>query len=111
MKNVIFRYEYRDAANYHKSNQVVFSSNSKLDLAVIDAEIRKHLFDDEYFYPDKLFIPEIEMFDFDPQCDHFWYTYLKIEFTIDPPTDKRTFQEFLSDLEKFARKTPDFLCK
>lgn len=103
--NIQFNYEYRDAGNNHQWGYIVFAnSNQIVDLSPIEELIRKDLFDDEYFYPYKLEVPLLHFEKWDHQLDHDWYRFLDLEFTDNPVSDQRTFNEFLLDIEKFAKK-------
>lgn len=97
--NIKFNYEYRDTGNYHKSNSVIFRNSNGIDnLVIAIKEIRECLFDNEFFYPYKLSIPQIHFEKWNPKLDHDWYRFTILEFTDQSVTDSRTFSEFLYDL-------------
>lgn len=62
------------------------------------------MFDEEFFYPDYLNIPSIHFKNWNRQLDHDWYRFEDLEFTEVPITDKRSFDAFVLDIKKYAKK-------
>jgi len=104
MPNIKFSYTYRDAGGSKKYGEVIFSTEHTIDINTTNSEIRRHLIDGEFFYPDQLAIPSIHFETYIAEIDHDWYFFEGIEITSESATDTRTFQEFLSQLKHFAKK-------
>ena len=103
--NIKFNYEYRDAAGYRKSGHLTFINSSGIeDLKEVEPLIRKYLFDTEFFYPYKLSVPSLHFEKWNHALDHDWYRFTGLEFTKEQNTDQRTFEVFLSDLQKLAKQ-------
>lgn len=103
--NIKFNYEYRDAAGYRRTGHMVFINTSRIkDLESVESQLRQYLFDEEFFYPYKLTVPLIHFDNWNRELDHDWYRFDSLEFTEDKNTDQRTFDAFLSDLQKLAKK-------
>lgn len=102
--NIKFCYEYRDAGNYKQFNEVIFPAANAVDLVAAEEHLRQHLFDSEFFYPYKLGVPTFEIEKWNSDLDHHWYFFEGLEPTEEAPNDKRTFQEFLKDVEKWAKE-------
>lgn len=96
--NIRFCYMYRDAGNYKQFGSVIFSNPSGLSIDKSTDAIKKKLIDDQFFYPEKWNIPLIYAYTFDPELDHQWFEFKNIEFTLEEPTDKRSFDMFLKGL-------------
>jgi len=93
--NIKFEYLYRDAANYKQFGEVIFSNPSAMELATIDAQIRKQLIDNEWFYPAKWGLKDLHYFAWDVELDHIFHEYIGIFPTDEPATemDVRAFLE------------------
>lgn len=107
--NIKFNYEYRDAGGNRRGGCIVFAWSGKTkDIKSIESQLRGYLFDEEFFYPYKLSIPLIHFEQWDHELDHDWYYFECLEPTEEETTDPRPFEEFLSDMQKFA-KQPSFI--
>jgi hypothetical protein len=95
--NIKFNYLYRDVGNYKIFGDVVFYNQEKIDLGKIEKEIRTVLIDGEFFYPVEWKILALT-FDEGDEIFPAWNEFENIEFTNKPPTDKRTFIEFINEL-------------
>jgi hypothetical protein len=97
MSNIKFHYQYRDAGNYKNPGNVVFALNTDLTIEDATEKIREHLFDEEFFDPIKWQIPPVffEDEEEDEELDHDWHEFLELQWTTDPETDSRTFEQFL----------------
>lgn len=104
-KNIQFNYGYSDAANYKQWGKVIFANSIHINvLEPFELIIRKELFDEEFFYPYQLNIPSIHFDKWNRQLDHDWYHFVDLEFTEEPVTDNRSFDAFLLEIKKFAKK-------
>lgn len=104
--NIKFNYAYRDAAGYGNSGSVIFSNTGNIEnVKSVETQIRDYLFDEEFFYPDRLSIPSLHFEKWNPELDHAWYYFESLEFTNEEITDQRAFDEFLSELKKFAKQS------
>jgi len=107
-KNIQFNYGYRDAGNNKNWGLVILANSNHIsDLELADLLIREELFEDEFFYPNQLNIPSIHFEEWNRQLDHDWYEFVDLEFTEEPVTDLRSFDEFILDIKKYAQK-PSF---
>lgn len=79
--NIKFEYLYRDGANYKQFGEVIFSNPSAMDLAIVDAQIRKQLIDSEWFYPAKWGLNDLHYFAWDDEIDHQFHEYIGISTT------------------------------
>ena len=102
--NIRFNYEYRDAGNYHQQGSIVFSNPTGIqNTDKLSEELRKHLFDSEFFYPDQLAIPDLHFEKWNQQLDHDWFCFLGLELTTDKPTDHQTITSFLAEFKVKAK--------
>ena len=96
--NIEFSYLFRGAGNYKQFGSIIFSNPNNLTLENIDKKIRLSLIDAEYFYHDKVDIPQKFFQDQDDE-DPTWHEYHEVSITEARPTDKRTIEEFISQLK------------
>lgn len=109
--NILFRYLYRDAANYKQYSDVVFSNPTFLSPGEIEGQIRACLKDGEFFIAQQVNLEEC-FFDVLHDDDHPWHTFDHVEATTLYPFDpdnwnqkqhRRDITEFLADLERACR--------
>jgi len=93
--NLKFEYLYRDAANYKQFGCVVLNNPTKIDPELATKLIREHLIDGEFFLPEKIQVPFLEQFDYNPEIDHDWYEFEKFSLTEEEPTQSINAQDFL----------------
>ena len=75
--NIRFHYLYRDSGNYKKFGHRDYSNPENLPLVEIERQIRQHLIDREFFYPEQAGIPK---FRFHRYLDDFsWYEFCELE--------------------------------
>ena len=98
MENIRFNYFFRDAGDNKAHGSVVFSNPEKLNIEVIELNLRESLIDGEFFDPADLGVPRLTLTDapFIPGVDQPWNEYSRVELTAEEPTDKRSIVEFLS---------------
>ncbi len=98
LPNIQLNYLYRDAGNYKIYHLLVFSNKHSLDLELIEATIRKHLIEGEYFIPEKWNVPIIQTYAYDTDLDHDWYEFEGVEYTEEASLEEKDIKEFLSNL-------------
>ena len=106
MANILFEYMYRDASNWKKHGEAVFTNESGIPLAEIEARIRKTQYDGEWF---KAEMVGLETCFFNPpeeqtEDDHPWHEFERVSETDRPPSDPacsacRDIAEFLRAME------------
>ena len=106
MANILFEYIYRDASNWKKHGGAVFTNESGIPLADIEARIRTTLCDGEWF---KAEMVALETCFFNPpeeqtEDDHPWHEFERVSETDRPPSDpaysaRRDIAEFLRAME------------
>jgi hypothetical protein len=75
--NTRFNYLYRDSGNYKKFGHRDYSNPENLTIEEAEKQIRKHLIDGEFFYPEQAGIPK---FRFHRYLDDFsWYEFESLE--------------------------------
>ena len=97
--NLKFEYLYRDAGNYKQFGFVVLKNPSKIDPENATRQIRPYLIDGEFFYPEKIQVPCLEKYEFDPEMDHDWHEFDKFSLTDEKPTEAINAHNFL---ERFS---------
>lgn len=75
--NIRFNYLYRDSGNYKKFGHRDYSNPENLPLVEIEKQIRKHLIDEEFFYPDQAGIPKFRFHRYID--DYSWYEFCELE--------------------------------
>jgi hypothetical protein len=97
--NLKFEYLYRDAGNYKQFGCVVLKNPTQIRPDTAKDIIKPYLIDGEFFYPDKVQVPRLENYEFEPEMDHDWYEFVKFSTTNEKPTESVTVQDFL---DRFA---------
>ncbi len=93
--NIKFEYLYRDAGNYKQYGQVTLKNITNLNVTAATAIIRSKLIDSEFFYPEKVGVPKIEVYDFNDEIDHEWYEFIKFSSTNEDSTEDIDITNFL----------------
>lgn len=93
--NLKFEYLYRDAGNYKQFGRIVLQNPTKISPEIAKKTILPHLIDGEFFYPDKIQVPRLEIHDFDFELDHDWYEFEKFSLTDEKPTESVNAHDFL----------------
>lgn len=96
--NIKLNYLYRDASNYKQYGSVIFSNINNLSILEIDDIIRNQLIEEISFNHTEFGITSL-FFENKNEDDHDWHEYENLEMTDENPTDKRTIEEFLKQLE------------
>lgn len=94
--NLKFEYLYRDAGNYKQFGFMVLENPTQIKPDAARDFIRPYLIDGEFFYPDKVQVPRIEIYEYDPEIDHHWYEFEKFSLTNEKSTESITVQNFIN---------------
>jgi hypothetical protein len=113
--NILFCYQYRDAANYKLNGEAIFSNHTFLPLADIEQQLRSCLKDGEFFIARQVNIEE-RFFDALHDDDNpgwnnrfAWHEFERVEVTtltsFDPENwtqkqHRRDISEFIAELEQ-----------
>jgi hypothetical protein len=100
MKNIIFHYLYRDAANYKNLNSIIFSNDINMELTDLDGLIKSKLIGGCYFYADAWEIPDMHFGTWDEEFDHGLHEFECIEYTNAPSNQSISIKEFKELIEK-----------
>ena len=98
MKNIRFKYLYRDAGNFKLYSSVVFTCRTEVSLEDSSKQIQASLIDEKFFVPESWDIPRLSFEIFDFALDHEWHIFEGIELTLEDPTDNRDFADFLHEI-------------
>lgn len=109
MNSICFEYMYRDASNYKKGGEIIFSNPNNLSEKSIEERLSWAMEGGEYFIAGQVGIPEVFLYDgisLDDD-DHCWHEMCRVspsaEAFADTKTDTRTIDEFITDVEKASR--------
>lgn len=75
--NIRFHYLYRDSGNYKKFGHRDYSNPENLTIEEAEKQIRKHLIDGEFFYPEQVGIPKFRFHRYID--DYSWYEFESLE--------------------------------
>lgn len=108
MSNVKFVYLYRDAGNYKRWGQVVFSNAEGISLQVIQDVFRNAFDSDSYFIAQQIRVPELFLWNETPATtdDHCFHEFAAVEACADTPTDDhgRSIKSFLLEVKREAKR-------
>ena len=95
-----FEYLYRDAGNFKRWGEVVFSNPSNISKKLLTSMAGDALIDGLYFVASKAGIPDLHFSDYNEQLDHGWHEMHEFQPTTDVVSDpeNRTIDEFLESL-------------
>jgi len=102
-RSISYEYLYRDGANYKNWGEVILAASATADIPEIEEKIRKALIDECNFVAEDMKIPTLYFLKTDEEIDHGWHEFLCVTWTNKTPTDQRTIDEFVADLE-FSQK-------
>ena len=100
MPNIRLNYRYRDYANYKNHGEIVFTNPDMFSLEQIDATLRTHLLDDEYFYASRWGVKDLHFEKYDDELDHPYHEYTSVELTEEIATEDITMTELLEKVIK-----------
>lgn len=100
---VRFEYLYRDASNYKNVRSVTFEGSYDTSQR---ARLSRALADGENFVAEQVGLPSAQHFangDYPAnEDDHGWHEFVSLTKIVLPPTDPRTFEEFVQACERAA---------
>ena len=86
--NVRFEYLYRDAGNFKRWGEVVFSNTNNIGQETLDRLSRSALpLDELYFLPDKVGVPSLHFESSVNDLDHCWHEIHAFELCENAPDD------------------------
>jgi hypothetical protein len=99
--NIKFNYLYRDAGNYKKFGSIVFSNPDQIEINQVELEIRKKLFDTDFFIPKEWDIPTLHFEKWNEELDHFFHEFDSVEICNDKPNDclNRSILKFMNSIK------------
>jgi hypothetical protein len=108
MKNIKFHYLYRDASNYKKWGEVVFSNHEGLSGDAAARALRNGFSRDALFSARQVRLPEVFSFaeyHVTPD-DHCFHEFYSVEVTAEVPNDAygRSIREFVAEVRSEARR-------
>jgi hypothetical protein len=108
MSNMKFHYLYRDASNYKKWAEIVFSNHEGLSSDAAAKALRSCFSSDGLFIAHQVRVPEVFLFaeyGLTPD-DHCFHEFDSIEVTYDVPNDaySRSIRKFMAEVEREARR-------
>ena len=106
MDNVKFNYLYRDAGNYKRWAEVIFSNPERLALEATTNALRGAFLQDGLFIASQVRLPEA-FFSTEGEAtsdDHCFHEFDVAEITLEDPNDRhqRSIGEFIAEVEKEA---------
>jgi hypothetical protein len=108
MDNIKFNYLYRDAGNYKKWAEVVFSNPDRLTLESMTAALRDTFLQDGLFIAHQVRLPEA-FFSTEGDAtsdDHCFHEFDVAEITLEAPNDSqsRSISQFIAEVKREARR-------
>jgi hypothetical protein len=108
MSNIKLIYLYRDAGNYKKWAEVVFSNPDRLALEAVTKALSDAFLTDGLFIAHQIRLPEAFLFNegdatSDDQCFH---EFAIAEITLEVPNDShsRSISQFITEVERQAKR-------
>lgn len=106
MPNIKFSYLYRDAGNYKKWADVVFSNQDEVALESVARSLKAAFLQDGLFIADQIRIPEAFLFDRGDTTsdDHCFHEFNSVEISPDDANDQysRSIDEFIAEVNREA---------
>ena len=102
--NIKFSYLYRDACNYKRFCEVIFSNPNELGLDEIEMIIKDNLIEDCWFIAKELKLPDVHFknYAWDNQIDHEWHEFESIKEIKEETTESINIDEFLLRIKLFT---------
>jgi hypothetical protein len=108
MSNIKFSYFYRDAGNYKKWADVVFSNRDGVTLESVARSLTAAFLQDGLFIADQIRIPEAFLFDQGDATsdDHCFHEFNSVEMSPDDATDmhSRSITQFIAEVDREAMR-------
>ncbi len=95
--NIRLEYLYRDAGNYKKWGEVIFSNSEKMPIDGLRSKFLTTLIQRMYFSSKELQVPDLRFDDYLLDLDHDWHEFSDFSETDEPPTDvlERSILQFI----------------
>lgn len=108
MSNVELTYLYRDGGNYKKWGKVIFANPDRLDIDLVERELRHAFWVDGLFVAGQIRVPEVflwagDEFSSDDHCYHELDGARSTENSADD-AHHRSIREFLAEATEEARR-------
>jgi hypothetical protein len=108
MDNIKFNYLYRDAGNYKKWAEVVFSNPDGLTLESMTAALRDAFLQDGLFVAHQIRLPETFLATEGNATsdDHCFHEFDAVEISLEVPNDShsRSISQFIAEVEREAER-------
>ena len=104
--NIKFSYLYRDASNYKRHYEVIFTNPNALRLEEIEKIIKDNLIEDYWFIAKEWELPDVHFknYAWDNQIDHEWHEFESIKVTKEETNQRINIDEFLLRIKLFTNK-------
>lgn len=104
--NIRFEYLYRDAGNFKKWYDIVFSNIDNITSEAATKEICKYLDEGLYFKVEDIEVNDLHFDEFNPLLDHDWHEFHSCTETEDDETDiqHRDIKTIISKLKSISMK-------
>jgi hypothetical protein len=108
MDNVKFNYLYRDAGNYKKWAEVVFSNPDRLTVEATTKALRDTFLQDGLFIAHQVRLPEV-FFSVQGEAtsdDHCFHEFDAVEISLETPNDQhaRSISQFIAEVKRQAER-------
>lgn len=108
MQNIKFSYRYRDAGNYKKWADLVFSNPDGLTLEAVTKALKDAFLQDGLFIAHQVRIPETFLFDRGDATsdDHCFHELDSVEASLEVPNDaySRSITQFIGEVNREAKR-------
>jgi len=100
--NIRFEYLYRDAGNFKRWGDVVFSNTKDNTPEKLEQRAREVLIDHEFFVAESAGVPSMKFDEHIDALDHDWHCFSRFVPTIETPNDKagRDVEDFIEMLKE-----------
>jgi hypothetical protein len=92
--NVALEYLYRDASNYKRWGEVIFTTTSGLDIAELEVQVQRALIDGQYFVAQDWGFSSLCFSGGDIATHHWWHEYAGLSWTDKAPTQMESIEQF-----------------
>jgi len=108
MDNIKFNYLYRDAGNYKKWAEVVFSNPDRLSLELVTKDLQDAFLQDGLFIAHQVRLPEA-FFSIGGDAtsdDHCFHEFDTVEISLEIPNDRyaRSISQFIAEVKRAAER-------
>ena len=107
MPNIKFNYLYRDAGNYKKWTDVVFSNPDRLTLEAAAKALKDAFLEDGLFIAHQVRVPEVFLFSRGNATsdDHCFHEFSAVEESLEDPNDpfSRSISQFIAEVKREAK--------